>query len=290
MGIEKNAVQKRDGIFYYEGGGDFEDTVVLIHGFGDSKNGHLMVAKKLIPKYNVLIPDLPGFGENTKNYQEKYSLSFMSEKIIELLREKKLKEVHILGNSLGGAVAMDIASKVPGLVKSLVLVGSAGFYRADIRTVQNEIFEGNYVFEVKSNHEFMALVERVFAKPPRMPSFLLNWLAKNFQENSEWYRKILDDLKDGSSASDAHDRLLKGSYNNRARNFQMSTLLLWGDKDKFFPTEIGKFAESIIPNSKLKIVKNAGHAPQHENLLDYMHELLLFLKENERNNSHMGEI
>ena len=54
--------------------------------------------------------------------------------------------------------------------------------------------------------------------------------------------------------------------------------------------EIAEFANTIIPNSKLKILKNAGHAPQHENLVDYMDELLIFLKESESNNYLAGDI
>lgn len=290
MGIRKCVVKKEDGIIYYEGGSNFKETIILIHGFADSKNGHLMVANKLLFKYRVLIPDLPGFGENTKNYQAQYSISFMAEKIIELLHEKKLEKVHILGNSLGGAVAMEIASKAPSLVKSLILVGSAGFYKSTIRTVQNDLLEGNYIFEVKSNNEFKTLVERVYAKPPKLPSFLFNYLSKDFQSQGKWYRKLLDDLLDGSSAKDTSDKLVKDSYNNKANAFPMNTLLLWGEKDNIFPTSIAQFAKTIIPNSTLTILKNAGHAPQHENLLDYIEALLEFLKENESNNPLVSKL
>ena len=289
MGVKKKVVETEDGIVYYEGGNDFKDTVILIHGFADSKNGHLMVAKKLLFKYRVLIPDLPGFGENSKNQQEKYSVSYMSEKVIELLQEKNLGNVHILGNSLGGAVAMDIASKRPSLVKSLVLVGSAGFYQPNIRTVQNEILEGNYIFQVKSDHEFRQLVERVYANPPKLPSFIFKYLSRDFQAQGKWYRKLLDDLTDGNSFADVHGKLSKESYNDRAKEFSMNALLLWGDKDRIIPPEIGEFAETIIPNSTFKILDNAGHAPQLENLSDYVDALLVFLKESESNNSPTGE-
>ena len=288
MGIKKDVVNKEDGIFYYEGGNDLKDTIILIHGFADSKNGHLMVAKKLLFKYRVLIPDLPGFGENTRDHQKTYSISFMSEKVIELIHEKKLQKVHMLGNSLGGAVAMDIASRAPNLVKSLVLVGSAGFYNANIRTIQNEVLEGNYVFQVNSDHEYSKLVDRVFAKRPKIPAFIFSYLSSEFQAQGKWYRKLLDDLVDGSSVDDIQNKLLKNSYNNRAKEFPMSILMLWGEKDRVISPEMGVFAKSIIPNSKLIILKNAGHAPQHENLLDYMDALLVFLKDNECNSPLKG--
>ena len=294
MGVKNNVVKNEDGITYYEGGSKFNDTIILIHGFADSKNGHLMVAKKLLFQYRVLIPDLPGFGDNAKNSQENYSLSYMSDKVIDLLREKKLEKVHLLGNSLGGAVAMDIASKMPELVKSLVLVGSAGFYRSDVRTVQNEILEGSYIFDVKSDHEFKLLVERLFARPPRIPRFLFSYFSKNFQAQGGWYRKLLDDLTADVPADVLTDSIaeksLDNSFNDQVKEFLMPTLLLWGEEDRFFPVEIAEFANTIIPNSKLKILKNAGHAPQHENLVDYMDELLIFLKESESNNYLAGDI
>ena len=290
MGVKKHVVNREDGIVFFEGGDDSRETVVLIHGFADSKNGHLMVAKKLLGKYRVLIPDLPGFGENTRHHQEKYSISFMAEKVIELLHEKMLGKVHILGNSLGGAVAMEVACKAPELVQSLVLVGSAGFYSADIRTVQNDILEGNYVFQINSDHEFKELVGRVYAKPPRIPSFLFSYLSREFQAQGKWYRKLLDDLAGESSVNDIHGKLSQNSYNDRAKEFPMNTLLLWGQKDKIIPQEMGEFAKSIIPNSTLKILFHAGHAPQHENLSDYMDALLIFLNESKIGNSLMSEI
>ena len=290
MGMRKNLVRKEDGIFYYEGGKTCQETVILIHGFADSKTGHLMVANKLLSNYRVLIPDLPGFGENHRIHQTTYSISLLSEKIIELLHEKALKNVHVLGNSLGGAVAMDIASRKPELVKSLILVGSAGFYHSDVRTVQNEIFEGNYIFQIESDDEFRKLVERVYATPPWIPSFLFSYLSTEFQAHGKWYRKLLDDLSDRSSVDHIDDDLLEISYNSRAKDFPMSTLLLWGEEDKIFPPAMAEFAHSIIPNSRLKIIKNAGHAPQHENLLDYMDALLVFLQENESSNPPTGKL
>ena len=290
MGIKKDVVKKQGGIVYYEGGSLFQDTIVLLHGFADSKNGHLMVANKLLSNYRVLIPDLPGFGENTRNYHDTYSIFDMSEKVIELLREKKLEKVHVLGNSLGGAVAMGIATRAPELVKSLVLVGSAGFYSPDIQTVQDEFLKGDYIFQVNSDDEFKKLVERVFAKPPRIPWFLFNYLSKEFQENGKWYRKLLNDLVGEDTANKSVDELMKDSFNDQAREFSMSTLLLWGEEDRLFPPQIGEFANAIIPNSKLKILNSAGHAPQHENLPDYMDALLVFLKENESNNNLMREL
>jgi len=101
---------------------------------------------------------------------------------------------------------------------------------------------------------------------------------------------VLGDLTGRLSDNDVFDKLAKDSYNDRAKEFSMNTLLLWGDKDSIFPSEIGEFANAIIPNSKLVIIKNAGHAPQHDNLSDYVNALLVFLKENENTHDLNGEL
>ena len=141
--------------------------------------------------------------------------------------------------------------------------------------------EGDNVFCVNSDHEFIELIQRVYSNPPKIPGFIFSYLSKKFQAKGEWYQKVLDDLIGELSDNDTNSKLLAESFNDKVKGFSMNTLLLWGDDDRIIPMEIGEFANSIMPKSTLKIVKNAGHAPQLENLTDYMDSLIAFLNENE---------
>lgn len=88
-------------IVYLEGG--VGDAVVLLHGFGDSKDAWVKFSRELVKTNRVVIPDIPGFGESTKDYNSKYDIGTQVARIHEFAKAIGLKKFHIAGNSMGGA-------------------------------------------------------------------------------------------------------------------------------------------------------------------------------------------
>lgn len=117
----------RSGLAYRAGG---EGTpVLLIHGIGRSRADWNEQHELLEGSHRVLSVDLPGFGETPVPAEGGMTLARLADDVAGLLRELETGPVHVVGNSLGGAVAMQLTADHPELVRSLLLADSAGLGR-----------------------------------------------------------------------------------------------------------------------------------------------------------------
>ena len=116
-----------DKMVYAENGNIAGEPLLLIHGFGGNKDNFTRIARQL-DGYHLIIPDLLGFGESSKPMSADYRSEAQATRLHELLQAKGLAEnIHVGGNSMGGAISVAYAAKYPKDVKSLWLVDSAGF-------------------------------------------------------------------------------------------------------------------------------------------------------------------
>jgi alpha-beta hydrolase superfamily lysophospholipase len=101
VGLERKDIQiAGDRIAYLEGGKG--QTVLLLHGFADSKDARVAFAKHLTGAYHVAIPDLPGFGESTKRLDENYNIVSQVRRLDRFVEALGLQKFHPAGNSMGG--------------------------------------------------------------------------------------------------------------------------------------------------------------------------------------------
>jgi len=110
-------------IVYAEGGAG--DTIILLHGFGGSKDNWLDFAKNFTTHYRVIIPDLPGFGESSKPENAKYGIMSQVERVHLFAEQLKLTKFHLVGYSMGGNIAGNYAAAYPQMVVTLALFDSA---------------------------------------------------------------------------------------------------------------------------------------------------------------------
>ena len=98
-------------IVYAEGGTG--DTIIMVHGFGGSKDNWLYLAKYFTPHYRVIIPDLPCFGDSSKPQNAKYNNILQAERLNLFAKELKLTKFHLVGNSMGGNIVGNYAADYP---------------------------------------------------------------------------------------------------------------------------------------------------------------------------------
>ncbi|MER1973104.1 MAG: alpha/beta hydrolase, partial [Psychrobacter alimentarius] len=119
-----------DTLTYLEGGNINGEPLLLIHGFGANKDNFTRIAKEL-SDYHLILPDLLGFGESSKPPQADYRADAQAQRLHELLQAKGMaSNIHVGGNSMGGAISVAYAAMYPDSVKSLWLLDSAGFWSA----------------------------------------------------------------------------------------------------------------------------------------------------------------
>jgi len=95
-------------------------TVVLIHGFGETRQIWAEFVDVLSEKYQVLTMDLPGHGES-ECLGEPHTMEKISENLKHVLDENNIKQFVVIGHSMGGYAALDFANRYPGMVKGLGL-------------------------------------------------------------------------------------------------------------------------------------------------------------------------
>ncbi|MBC7661061.1 MAG: alpha/beta hydrolase [Chitinophagaceae bacterium] len=253
------------------------ERVVFLHGFADCKENFYDAAHMLVPQYDLLIPDLPGFGKSFKKKKEIYNLENYVAWLAELFKHVGYEKFHLIGNSLGGAVAIEIALRMPHLVKSLTLIDPAGIVIPEIPSIYDEFLNDRIIFEIHSPIQFDYFLNRVFHRPPIIPPFVWDHLYQEFSRHSTWNRKILFDLLEGVKTM-KDPELFKVVLNDQLKDIVAPTLILWGEKDSFFPAQTGHLVRREIHGSQLHFLPGLGHSPQNEAPIRVMRIVRSFLK------------
>ena len=238
-------------IVYAEGGTG--DVIILLHGFTGDKDNWPSFAKFFTANYRVIIPDLPGFGDSSKPHDKNYSIMSQVERLNLLARELKLTKFHLAGNSMGGSIAGNYAAAYPEAVKTLALFDSGGVV-SPVKSERALLLEkGINPFVIKDVNDFDRLLEFAFLKPPQIPSFVKEYLAKQAIKASPFNSKI---GKDASA-----DNL---SLESKLDKITAPTLIVWGDADKLIHVSAAEVFQKGIKNSRSVIIQDCGHMPMLE--------------------------
>lgn len=227
--------------------------LVMLHGFSDTKDSFVDVARVVSGRRRVILPDLPGFSEASQPFDHRYTVPSMGAVLVEALREHAPEGVHLAGNSLGGAIAAWIALENPQWVRSLTLIGAAGVPMPVPSAMQRHIEGGHNPFVVRGEEEFPAFVRFVIERRPLMPGPVLRAMARDFVARRPMNEKILAELLE--------DQL---DLRERLAEIDVPTMLLWGDRDRLIDVSAGKVFHRLIPRARLVVMHGVGHCPQVE--------------------------
>ncbi|WP_022665426.1 alpha/beta fold hydrolase [Desulfospira joergensenii] len=241
-----------------------KETLVMLHGFSDRRESFYFAAGSLKKRFNLILPDLPGFGKSTLDQSLEYSLENYGRWLGEFIEKACPESFHLAGSSMGGAVAATLAAGFPDRIKSLCLENSAGFYLPGRVSIHEEALDGINIFQIDSAEEYERLRDRIFKKKPALPRFVREYMIKQAMDNKEWYGKIFNDLMDMESVHKGLASMEEISLNSLCLEIQMPTLLIWGRHDTLFPWETASFLENRIPDARVHIFENLGHAPHLE--------------------------
>ncbi|MDN4481886.1 alpha/beta fold hydrolase, partial [Demequina sp. EGI L300058] len=123
--VEEHTLRAGDTTWsYYEGGEG--PTLVLLHGFAADKTIWLPLAEQLTPHFHVVIPDLPGWGESSRNPDAGYGVEAQAQRLQAFLAALNLQRYVLVGHSMGGAIAGVYAAEHPQGVAALALVDAYG--------------------------------------------------------------------------------------------------------------------------------------------------------------------
>ena len=254
--IKSLTLASGDKMVYAENGNVTGEPLLLIHGFGGNKDNFTRIARQL-EGYHLIIPDLLGFGASSKPMSTDYRSEAQATRLHELLQAKGLAaNIHVGGNSMGGAISVAYAAKYPSEVKSLWLVDSAGFWSAGIHEALAGATLENNPLLINSNEDFYKMYDFVMYKPPYLPKSVKAVFAQERIANKALHAKILE-------------QIVTDSVEERAQvitQYKIPTLVVWGEKDQVIKPETVNVIKEIIPQSQIVMMPEVGHVPMVEAL------------------------
>ena len=254
LAVKALTLSSGDKMVYAENDNVTGEPLLLIHGFGGNKDNFTRLANQL-EGYHLIIPDLLGFGESSKPMAADYRSEAQATRLHELLQAKGLtSNIHVGGNSMGGAISIAYAAKYPKDVKSLWLVDSAGFWSAGVpKSLEGATLENNPLL-INNKEDFYKMYDFVMYKPPYIPKSVKAVFAQERINNKELDAKILE-------------QIVTDSVEERAKiiaKYNIPTLVVWGDKDQVIKPETTELIKEIIPQAQVIIMPEVGHVPMVE--------------------------
>jgi pimeloyl-ACP methyl ester carboxylesterase len=265
--------------------------VVFIHGFGAwSETWRQTVSVLAGHGFHVIALDLPPFGFSGKPVDGNFSRQAQAHRIINALDALQLKQVILVGHSVGARPTVELALLAPDRIRALVLVDGAFGFGSDGQFEQNHpawlaraFFAihpvRNAVLSATATNPLMTkrLLSTFVADPAILTQPLLSIYQRPFavQESTnclgDWLKVLSID----------QDTSLSSQLSNFSK-LATPTLIIWGDKDTVTPLWQGEKLKEVIPNSSLSVLRGLGHIPQIEDPVQFNNSLLPFLEQARR--------
>ena len=258
----------------YAGPPGAAEPALYLHGLGGASTNWTDLAGLLAGRLAGEAPDLPGFGRSGPAPGRDYSVRGHSRLVVRLLEQRGAGPVHLLGNSLGGAIAVLVAADRPDLVRTLTLISPA---MPDLRprrgsdpTMPLLLVPGLdrvvrwRLARLPAERRARALIELCFADPSRVPAHRLAEATEEMRRRAElpW-------------ATDALGRSLRGlvasylvppsrSVWRLAGRVTAPTLVVWGDRDRLVNAALAPRTAAAFRDSRLLLLPGVGHTAQLE--------------------------
>ncbi|GAB1448618.1 MAG: alpha/beta hydrolase [Bacteroidia bacterium] len=238
-------IQKEDKFQYIDQGEG--EVLLLLHGLFGALSNWQDVLNHFSQRYRVVIPLMPIFEMNIL----KLSVEGLANFIHDFVEFKGFNRVNILGNSLGGHVALVYVKKYPEKVHSLLLTGSSGLYE--------NAFGASY--PRKGDKEYLKQrISLTFYDPASTTDELVDEVFETIQDKG----KLLRILTMAKSA-------IRHNMRKDLPGFKMPVCLIWGKQDTITPPEVCEEFHQLLPNSEKHYIDQCGHAPMMERPVEFNH-------------------
>jgi len=240
----------------YAGAGEEGEVVVLIHGFGGDKNSWLFLQEPLAARHRVYALDLPGHGASAKDVGASDPAAVLAEAVAGVLDAlgdpggPGAGRVHLVGHSMGGAVALAVAARDPARIASLTLIAPSGF-GPEINAGYLRGFA-----DARTRRELRPVVGQIFVDESLVTRQMVDDLLayKRLDGVDEALHAMADMLLDGDAQrGDCRAALA-------AIGGAVPVSVVWGAEDRVIPAE----QASAVTGAERYLVERAGHMPHME--------------------------
>jgi pimeloyl-ACP methyl ester carboxylesterase len=255
--------------------GDGGDQVICLHGLGSNKASFFQTVSALTPDHTVHAIDLPGFGGSSKPARAPYDAAYFARAVTGYMDAAGLAHAHLVGNSMGGRIALEVAMEDPARVQTVSLLSPALAFRKRralvplVKLVRPEIAAIPHpIRAAQVRAQFWSL----FARPERLDPAAADVAADEFCRT---YRS--------RSARIAFFAALRNIYLDaphgerglwtRLADLRPPSLFVWGEADRLVPAAFARHVAEALPSSSQVVLPDCGHVPQVE-LAEHANALL----------------
>jgi pimeloyl-ACP methyl ester carboxylesterase len=251
--------------FYLEAGRRGAPAIVLLHGLGATSASFLPTVWDLSLDHHVLAVDLPGFGESDKPVRP-LRPAYFAKWMVGFLDAVALDRAHLVGNSMGARVALEVGLRTPIRVDRLVLLAPSlawRRYRAAARLVRLLRPELAILPMPVLRRLAVGFLHSLFARPERVTDAAIDAAADEFVRVFAMPRGRVAFFHAAREIylEDPHGR--RGFW-DRLPSLSRPALFLFGDKDWLVPRAFARHVRRALPSAVCETVHDCGHVPQFE--------------------------
>ena len=229
----------QEGKFKYIEVGEGE-PLMLLHGLFGALSNFKDLLDYFSKRNKVVVPMLPLFELDLLHT----SVSGLEKYVQKFIEFKGYDNIHMLGNSLGGHVALVHVLKHPERIKSLILTGSSGLFENGMGDT----------YPKRGDYEYIRKKTEVTFYDPAMAT---KELVDEVYDIVNQRIKVIKVIALAKSA-------IRNNLGDELKEIKTPTLLIWGNNDTITPPFVGKEFNKLIPNSELHFIDKCGHAPMME--------------------------
>lgn len=246
-------------------------VLTLLHGFLSSSFSYRRLIPLLAKRYTVVAIDLPPFGKSEKSSRFVHSYQNFAEVVVELLERLSVNETVLIGHSMGGQVALRVASLNETLVRQNILLCSSGY----LEKAKQSLVYSSYL--------------------PFFSVYLKRWLhrkgAKGNLVNCVYDPELIDEeMVDGYIQPFFNEGIFRSLVRmirdregdlsqEELKRIHTPSLLIWGEHDRVVPLSIGKRLAQDLPNSELIVYEKTGHLLPEEQPRSILRDINRFVLE-----------
>lgn len=246
------------------------DTILLIHGFLSSSFSFRHLIPLLKKDFSVISVDIPPFGKSGKKTSFVYSYQNMATTVLHLLKELGLKGVTVIGHSMGGQIALNLAYLNPSVIKAAVLLCSSSY-------LQKSKFHLKASSYIPFFHLYVKLYLARSGVRKNLQKVVYNVNMINDEMLLGYLQPFLDDDIFKALTKMIRDR--EGDLPAEIlRSIEVPCLLIWGEYDRVVPLHIGKRLKEDLPNSQLVVLQEAGHLVPEEKPEEVYRHIVKFVR------------
>ncbi|MDQ0216501.1 pimeloyl-ACP methyl ester carboxylesterase [Oikeobacillus pervagus] len=247
-----------------------KDTILLLHGFLSSSFSFRKLIPLLKEDYSVITVDWPPFGKSQRPKRFIYSYENIAKTIIQFLQMMSFESIHIIGHSMGGQLALHMMKQNPNYIERSVLLSCSSYIeRAKKKYIAASFlpFSSHLIKRWLEKTGVEGNLHQVVYQPQLIDDEMIVGYTEPFT-NKAIFRGLVKFLR--HREADLSSEIL--------RTISTPCLLIWGEKDRVVPVEVGKRLASDLQNSEFIVLKETGHLIPEEKPEEVMEFIQKFLR------------